>query len=188
MFRLGYLAFISREKMSEIKLVWVGGYPAHYVGEFHCRLEDKHRGLFFIYLPLSPDGRAFTHENTRLPSQHVILNKPLTYYRIWALLCRLNPKAVLIAGHFPRSNMVAALWAISHNRDLYYLSDSNKLDRRNAKRGILGNYILCSLLRRTKKILCIGSLNKDYYTDLCGADIVNNRLHHFPLPHNNIPY
>ncbi len=170
-------------KLPLTRVVWFGGYPAHYMAEFHRRLEVQHDDLFFIYLPFGQQRRAFTHERTTLPSKYLLLPQRLRFLRTWLWLRRLNPEAVLISGNFPRANLVAAFWALMHRRKLYYLCDTNLLDNRNLQRSRLKKFILSLLLRRVNKLLSIGSRNIEFYLFLCGKEHVARSLHPMPLPH-----
>lgn len=171
--------------LPDTRFVWFGGYPAHYMGDFHRRLESRHEGLFFVYVPFGKDGRAFTHEQTRLPRKYVVLPHIGIYVQAWRWLQRLNPKAVLISGNYPRVNMLAAIWAKLHRRELYYLADSNLLDERNLTRSPVTQWILQEILRRTDRLLFIGSRNREFYLTQCGREFAGTHLHHLPLPHDH---
>lgn len=178
----------NRLQLPSTKLVWFGGYPAHYMGEFHKRLEDRHSDLFFVYAPLSAHGPAFSHERTSLPIKHVLLSRANQFVQAWWWLNRLNPCAVLVTGNFPRVNLVAALWAILKRRKLYYLADTNLLDQRNRSRGRVRGLILRMTLRRATMLLSIGTRNSEFYLFECGKENVGNKLHAMPLPHLNSPF
>ena len=165
------------------RLVWFGGFPAHYMGEFHRKLEGRHNDVFFIYVPLGRAGRAFEHEQVELPSRHLLLPKEHRWLVAWRWLCQMDPQAVLIAGNFPRVNLLAALWAGAHGRELYYLCDSNALDRRNLQRGYLKNLMLRWVIGRANKLLTIGTRNSEFYLSLLGKANLSRKLHPFPLPH-----
>ncbi len=178
----------AADKLPPTRLVWFGGYPAHYMGEFHRRLEALHDDLFFIYLPFGQEGGAFAHERTRLPGKYLVLPQSLRFLQTWLWLWRLNPQAVLITGNFPRANLVAACWAYLYGRELYYLADSNLLDQRNLRRSLLNGLILSWGLRRVSKLLSIGSRNREFYLALCGKAHIGRHLHPLPLPHVHAPF
>lgn len=176
---------LSRMPPTPVSIAWVGGFPAHYMGEFHCRLQAMHPGLFFLYVPFGQKGQAFEHEITRLPAFHTQMSSGWQWLRCWRILEHIDPQSVLIAGNFPRTNLMAAVWALKRGRALYYLADSNPLDRRNLRRKWLNNLILGMLLRRAKKILSIGTRNAEFYMQYLDKEQLGKTLLPFPLPHQH---
>jgi glycosyltransferase involved in cell wall biosynthesis len=148
-------------KLPPTKLLWFGGYPAHYMGEFHRQLEARYEDLFFVYLRWGSDGPAFAHESTRLPKKYVLLPQYFQFLSAWRWLGSLDPQAVLITGNFPRANLVAACWAFWHSRELYYLADSNLLDQRNLRRKSLNTLFLQMFLRRATKFEAVEASVRD---------------------------
>lgn len=168
---------------AKVPLAWVGGYPAHYMGEFHCRLQAIHPNVFFLYMSLGQQGRAFEHEITNLPEHHMQVSPKWRFLQCWRSLEHIDPEAVLIAGNFPRPNLVAAAWAWKRGRALYYLADSNLLDSRNLQRKWLNSIMLGIVLRSVTKILCIGTRNAEFYMQYLKKEELNDVLLPFPLPH-----
>lgn len=166
-----------------VRLAWVGGFPAHYMGEFHCRLQALHPKAFFLYVPLGQHGRAFSHEVTRLPAQHIRARSRWQWLWCWRGLERIDPQAVLIAGNYPRTNLIAATWACRRGRALYYLADSNPLDQRNLRRNWLNSLLLGMVLRRATKVLSIGTRNTEFYMQYLDKEQLSKALLAFPLPH-----
>ena len=174
---------LSQTPSAPVRLAWVGGFPAHYMGDFHCRLQALHPKVFFLYVPLGQDGRAFSHEITRLPARHMQGGSRWQWLWCWRSLERIDPQAVLIAGNYPRSNLIAAAWARKRGRALYYLADSNPLDRRNLRRNWLNGFLLGVVLRRATKILSIGTRNAEFYMQYRDKEQLGEALLRFPLPH-----
>lgn len=174
---------LSRTPPVQVRLAWVGGFPAHYMGEFHCRLQAIHPEVFFLYAPLGQQGQAFKHEITRLPENHMQASSGWQWLWCWRSLERIDPKAVLIAGNHPRFNLIAAAWARKRGRALYYLADSNPLDRRNLQRKWVNRLLLGMVLRRVTKILSIGTRNAEFYTQYRDKEQLGEALLPFPLPH-----
>ncbi len=174
---------LSQTPSAPVRLAWVGGFPAHYMGDFHCRLQALHPKVFFLYVPLGQDGRAFSHEITRLPARHMQGGSRWQWLWCWRSLERIDPQAVLIAGNYPRSNLIAAAWARKRGRALYYLADSNPLDRRNLRRNWLNGVLLGVVLRRATKILSIGTRNAEFYMQYRDKEQLGEALLPFPLPH-----
>lgn len=169
-------------KLPLTRLVWFGGYPAHYMSDFHQCLESNYDDIFFVYVPFGKLGRAFMHERSTLPRKYVLLNSPIAHYDAWVWLNRLNPQAVLITGNFPRINLLAYFWAIKKNKKIYYLADSNILDERNQNRNIINKAILRQILLRVTKLLSIGTRNDEFYVS-CLGKLATSKLHRLPLPH-----
>ena len=170
------------------RMVWIGGFPAHYMGEFHSRLQKTYAGVTFIYLPLGRGGRAFSHEMTRLPGEYFLAPNRIPFLWVWLCLERMSPRAILIAGNYPRANLVAAVWACWRGRELYYLADSNPLDRRNLRRNLLNSLLLEVVLRKVTKILCIGTRNAEFYLQYRAKEHLAEVLLAFPLPHLHQPF
>ena len=168
-----------------VSLVWVGGFPAHYMGEFHSLLQANYPSVTFIYTPLGLNGSAFEHEITNLPKYFFLVKKPFKLLSTWFHLWRISPKSILISGNFPRINLVAVIWAILNKREIYYLADSNVLDRQNLHRGCLNRIILGMLLNKVTKILSIGKRNTEFYLGYRDRNDLSNILVPFPLPHRN---
>lgn len=173
----------SEAPSGPVRLAWVGGFPAHYMGEFHCRLQAIYPGVFFLYVPLGQQGRAFSHEITQLPARHMQCSSRWQWLWCWRSLERIDPQAVLIAGNYPRTNLIAAAWACKRGRALYYLADSNPLDRRNLRRKLLNKLMLGMVLRRATKILSIGTRNAEFYMQYRDKEQLGEALLQFPLPH-----
>lgn len=171
-----------------VSLVWVGGYPSHYMGAFHRRLEVEHENLFFLYVPFGRKQSAFAHEQSLLPKKFVLLNQYFSLVKVWLWLERLKPESIVISGHFPRANLVAACWAYLHNRNYYYLADSNSLDYRNLNRNLLSTLILRCFLYRANKLLYIGFRNREFYLTLLGKEHISKYAHFMPLPHLYLPF
>jgi len=177
------MASLSEKGMNPMKIVWFGGYPAHYMSNFHALIESRFSDVFFLYVPLGKRGAEFSHENTKLPQDSLVLRTSWSVIQAWGILNKLNAKAILIAGNYPRINLIAAIWARYKKRELFYLSDSNVLDSKNISRNIFNQFFLKKLLKSTTKLLSIGSRNKEFYIQVCGINFAFPRLHHFPLPH-----
>lgn len=178
----------SESTYKRTRLAWFGGFPAHYMAEFHRRLEARYEDLRFVYVPFGVEGSAFSHEVIELPSRCFVLPKGYSLNWVWQYMDRLNPDAVLIAGNYPRANLVAAAWASLRGRNLYYLADSNPLDGSNLRRNWLNRLILVQLIRRATKILSIGTRNSEFYLELCGKESLGEALLNFPLPHLYEPF
>lgn len=177
------LVMYDYELQLPVPLVWVGGFPAHYMGEFHSRLQDLYPNIAFIYRSLGFNNSAFAHEVTKIPKNYLVVKGRLHALWTWCYLERMNPKSVLISGNYPRNNLIAATWAIWRKRELYYLADSNILDRQNLQRGCVNSMFLGFLLNRVTKILSIGARNTEFYLRYRCKDDLKNVLIAFPLPH-----
>jgi len=169
----------------QIDIAWIGGVPAHYMGDFHLRLENEFKNIYFLYTSFGNRGVDFSHEVVSLPKKSITLSGKYSYIRMWKELYRLNPATLIVAGIYPRENLVAIFWAKFFHRKICYLSDSNLLGKKNISRSSLTSWLLKKLISTFDKLLIIGTLNREYYEKLCGEDFVKNRAQFFPLPHPN---
>lgn len=176
-------------------IAWIGGVPAHYMGDFHLRLENEFDNIYFLYTSFGNRGVDFSHEVVLLPQKSKILSGKYSYVRMWKELCRLDSAALIVAGTYPKENLVAILWAKFFNRKICYLSDSNVLSKKYISRSLLIGWTSRQLIFMFDKLLIIGTLNREFYENLCGEEFVKNRGHFFPLPHphqkfelENCPY
>lgn len=176
-------AFPSQLPSPTVKLVWVGGFPAHYMAEFHSRLEKRFASVGFLYVPYSMRGSAFDHEVVSLPDNLACAPRRWKWLWCWRSLEFSNPDAVLIAGSFPRMNLIAAAWALKRRRRIYYVSDSNLLDEKNLRRSFINKLLLGVVLARVNMILCIGSRNSEFYLQYIKRERLGEVLLRFPLPH-----
>lgn len=166
------------------KIVWFSSLPAHYMSELHHQIEEKFEDIHFIYAPTGSRGIEFSHERLNLPNHSTILASQSSFVEAWKNLNRLNPRAILISGNYPRVNLAAAFWAKYKDRELYYLSDSNILDLKNIKRGFLNKLFLRKLLLSATKLLVIGTRNREFYISVCKDSFIEDKLHRFALPHS----
>ena len=177
---------IYKSRMPSTRLVWVGGYPAHYMGEFNIKLEEKYGELFFIYYRGNKkNSTTYNHEVTTIPEKYVIIDPWLSYLKMWKWLARINPDKILITGNFPRVNIIAYLWGILKNRKIYYYSDSNILDSKNLNRSWLKKIILKKFLTYINKFLVIGKRNREFYMSILGEKNLYEKFIWIPLPCDN---
>lgn len=169
------------------KVVWVGGYPAHYVRAFHCEIERAFPGkIAFVYITNRRAESQRGYEQGNLPSDSVLIPSG-SLVRIPKLMRSLNPRALIVAGHFPRAVMVAALWGFAKRRPVLYWSDTNLMDvkRRGALKAAARRVVLRPFLRRAYKLLYVGMANKEFYCWVLGHSLVRERLQFLPCPHNS---
>ena len=177
---------IHNSRMPYTRLAWVGGYPAHYMGEFNIKLEEKYGELFFIYYRGNKkNSTTYTHEVTTIPEKYVIIDPWLSYLKMWKWLSRINPEKILITGNYPRVNIIAYLWGILKNRKIYYYSDSNILDSKNLNRSWLKKIIFKKFLTYIYKFLVIGKRNSEFYMSILGEKNLSEKFIWIPLPINN---
>ena len=164
------------------KIVWVGGYPAHYMRKLHCALElklpDK---LEFIYVGSGSSKR--TYEQGEFPKSSIILTRK-TPWEIFRILSKYNPHSIIVAGHYPRPLLYTALWGFFKRRNVLYWADTNLLD-------ILSKNVVLLWIRRTlfkvyfRRMYCLlymGNRTRDYYVWVCGRQFVKTKLKWLPLP------
>ncbi|MDH3673080.1 MAG: glycosyltransferase [Gammaproteobacteria bacterium] len=171
----------------EGRIVWVGSYPAHYVRAFHCKIESDFPGkLAFVYITSRQSEFQRSAEQGDLPSDPAVVPSK-SILGIPKLMSRLNPRALMVAGHFPRSLVVAALWGFARRCPALYWSDTNLMDIR--KRGFLmavvRRFVLRPFLRKMHWLLYIGTRNRDFYHWVCGRDLATHKLRFLPYPHDS---
>lgn len=171
--------------MNEQNLAWVSGYPAHYMRDFHRKLQSTYLNqIQFTYIALSEKGAAFAHEEGQLPDNANILSSKDQIIPVWRWLNQTKPAAVLISGHYPKANLVAALWAKFKGKKLYYWSDTNIKDSRHTKRSILKQLFIHLFFKLPNVFLYIGTRNKEYYQSKIPSHKQTQNLMFLPLPHN----
>jgi glycosyltransferase involved in cell wall biosynthesis len=164
------------------KIVWIGCYPAHYTRQFHCAIERRFpEQIQFIYTGDILFERAY--EQGDLPKDSIILSSGGPW-KIWRILRQLDPKTILVAGHYPRVLVYGAVWGFIRRRDVLYWADTNLL-------GILLKYdrslwirrsILRGYLGRMLYLLYASTRTRDYYIWACGPYLLKARLRCLPWP------
>lgn len=164
------------------KIAWVGGYPAHYTRIFHRALEVRFPGeIEFIYVGNSHSERAY--EQGGLPKSAVILTGSVSW-KLLQQLFKLNPRSVIVAGHYPRPLFYAVLWGFYMRRDVLYWADTNLLDIFFKSKGLLWlrRLILKAYFRRMHSLLYTGVRTRDYYVWACGRQVAKTKLKWLPYP------
>lgn len=171
--------------MSKVVLAWISGYPAHYMREFHRELRSAYADqVQFTYAALSKQGAAFKHEQGKLPENANVLSNAGQTIAVWKWLNKIQPSIVLISGHYPKANLIAAIWAKYKGRQLYYWSDTNVKDERHKKRSFLRRLFIDIFFHLPNTFLYIGSRNKEYYLSKLENRKKIPQLKFLPLPHN----
>lgn len=172
----------------KVSLLWVGGYPSHYMSEFHYRMQKLYPSVFFMYLSFKRNTKASAHEVLNMPDRFIYSRSLLTWLWCWNNLEEINPEAILLCGTYPREIFVAYIWAILRNRSIYYLSDNNSLDSKNLKRNWLNRTLMKFMLCNINKVMCIGTRNAEFYMKYLSKEKLSKNLIFFPLPHDNIKF
>ena len=166
----------------ERKVVWVGGYPSHYMRALHCALEKKYpKNIEFIYVDSSSSQR--TYEQGVLPKASILLSKK-TPWAIISLLLKVKPHSIIVAGHYPRVLIYAALWGFCLGKNVSYIADTNLLDVLR-KKGFflwLRRTIFKAYFSRMHSLLYVGSRTRDFYVWTCGLSTVKAKLKSLPYP------
>ena len=150
------------------KIVWVGGYPSHYMRAMHCSLESKFPGRFeFLYTEQVSERK---YERGSIPQQAFILRRQ-SLWNVWTLLTKRNPAGLIVAGHFPRAVFYATLWAFVLRRKVFYWADTNLLDEvlRNGLSKFFRRAILKQYLTLMHSLVYPGVRTRDYYYWICGT-------------------
>ena len=174
----------------ERRIIWVGSYPAHYVRDFHCKIESAFPGkLVFVYITTRQSESQRGYEQGDLPSNSVIARAE-SILGIPRLMSRLNPRALVVAGHFPRGLLLAALWGFAMRRPVLYWSDTNLMDvtRRGVLLAAVRRLVLRPFLRRMHRLLYMGNRNREFYHWVCGPSLAPEKLWFLPCPHDSVPF
>ncbi len=180
---------LGRNQRPQVPSVaWVSGYPAHYMRDFHSELKRRHGGrVSFAYRARAKLGPAFDHERGSLPPDAMVCPRFGAWIQLWRWLNKSQPKSVFISGHYPYSNLLAALWAKLNKRQLCYWSDTNSLDSRHVRRWRIKRWMLRRFFAWPDVLCFIGSRNRDSYQAQVREDI-SPRLQRLPLPHDPVPF
>jgi len=160
-------------------IAWVGCYPAHYTRVIHRALEERFPDkLAFIYSGIISE-RAY--ERGDLPRASFILERG-SPWEVHRILCQVNPRSIIVAGHFPRAAVYAALWGFMHKRAVNYYADTNLLDVLLKKWMALWlrRVLFKSYFRLMHYLLYPGSRTRDYYVWVCGPNIKESRMQWLP--------
>jgi glycosyltransferase involved in cell wall biosynthesis len=173
-------------------IVWVGGYPSHYIRNLHNRIEEKYPNrVHFVYLGVSEyDYSQRAYESGRLP-QNCIVIEPGNFIKQSQILIKelryQNPMLVVTAGHFPRPICIAALWGHMKGCYVCYWSDTNLNDTlvKSWPLRIIKKFTLRFYLKKMDRLLYIGSNNKAFYSWCLDHHLIVNHLIRFPYPHDH---
>lgn len=176
------------------KIAWVGGYPAHYMCELHCRLEKLYPGrIRFFYVESNRTLRKQReYETAELPRSHELFTNRSRFrtFRLIKRLAGFAPDLIITAAHYPRPIWLAALFFIARGGKVCYWSDTNLHDIllrprwwQSSKRTVFGFY-----LRRMYRLLYMGSRNRDFYVWAAGREHFNRKAVFVPYPHNHEKY
>lgn len=175
--------------MPDEVIAWVTGYPAHYMREFHRKLKIKHVDqIQFIYTALSEKGAAFKHEQGEIPENAHVISMTEQVFNTWKLLNKIQPTTIIINGHYPKANLIAAIWAKCYRRKLYYWADTNIQDKRHKKRSLIRSTLIDIFFYLPDTFFFIGTRNKEYYLSRISKRNNKPDLKFFPLPHNPKPF
>ncbi len=170
--------------MKSPSMVWVGGFPSHYVRAFHREVEKRWDGkVLFVYMLSNQTVVGRQYECGSLPENHIVVQEKHNR-SILSILNRINPEKLFVTGHSPVPILTAIIWGLLKHKKLFYWSDTNIYDLFR-KKGGMKSFILrlakSSLLKRMYWIMYIGRANRDYCLWLCGS-LVERKLHFLPYP------
>lgn len=173
------------ENIDQKKILWVGGYPAHYVRQMHLMAEEMRPGVMhFIYVIDDACMHERNYEQGQLPHANTVLAKNYPVKQFLQILQKLSPKALIITGYNQRLLAAILLWAYLKKKCFCFWSDTNILITMNG--GSLIRFtkaiILNLIFSRAYKCLYIGSRNRDFYIWLLGLRLATGKLFSLPYP------
>jgi len=166
----------------QTKIVWLSGYPAHYMRSFHCRLEQAYPSLInFVYIDDLNSSRSY--EKGNLPDAKYFLNEHANWNVVTRILSKINPKIIIVSGHYPRPLLKAALWGFKNKIPVLYWSDTNLYDvlvKSNWQR-CLRKLFFRWYFKRMHTLLHPGARTRDYYIWAAGRSTAS-KLIQMPYP------
>jgi len=176
------------------KIAWVGGYPAHYMCELHCRIEKLYQGrIHFFYVESNKRLRKQReYELASLPVSHDIFTNR-SWFRTFHLIKRINdfcPGLIITAAHYPRPIWLSAIVFILRKKNVCYWSDTNLQDilLRSKWWQFFKKIIFGLYLRKMWRLMYIGSQNREFYVWATDRTHFNKKGIFFPYPHNHGRY
>jgi len=174
--------------MTEIdknKVLWIGGYPSHYVRAMHLKIETIRPGaVHFIYIKNNNNSNERDFEYGQLPLAITLLEGNFPIMSFLNILKRSRPRALIISGYDRPLFVSALLWSYWNRIKFCFWCDtniiiimSNSFIKRLLKKTILG-----LLFSRAYKLLYIGSRNRDFYIWLLGLRKSIDKLFFLPYP------
>lgn len=167
-----------------MEVLWIGGLPAHYTRAWHIRLECEFGDrIRFLYLKGRGISGESIYEIAESPKSSIFLGAN-NWLEIWKQLEVVNPRLVIVAGHYPRGVMIGWLWCIANNRRVAYWGDTNILDtfRKSRLKRVVEIIWKRFLFRWVDDFLYVGVRSRDYYGYVVGYNRLEDRLFKVPLP------
>lgn len=173
------------ENIDPKKILWVGGYPAHYVRQMHLTVEEMRPGVMhFIYVVDDACMHERNYEQGQLPHASTVLATNYPVKQVLQILRKLRPKALIITGYNRRLLVAILLWSYLKKKCFCFWCDTNILITVNG--GSLIRFIKAIILNlifsRAYKYLYIGSRNRDFYIWLMGLHLATDKLFFLPYP------
>lgn len=173
------------EQIGRGKVIWVGGYPAHYVRQMHVTLEAlRPAEVHFIYLAESANRDERSYERGQLPVSSIVLDDTCPMMRFLHVLRKLRPKALIVTGYNHRLLRATLLWSCLVRANFSFWSDTNILItlEGNLAARLVKKAVLKRVLLRARKLLYVGTRNRDFYVWLLGLRQAVGKLFFLPYP------
>lgn len=167
------------------KILWVGGYPAHYVRQMHLAVEAMRPGaMHFIYIADSANVSERCYERGQLPTASTVLESNYPVKQFLGILQKTRPKALIITGYNLRLVGITLLWAYWKRARFSHWCDTNLLINleQNPLLLLIKRSILKVIFSRAHKLLYIGARNRDFYIWLLGLRLATDKLFFLPYP------
>ncbi len=109
-------------------------------------------------------GYSQEYVSQKSASKENIPNSFLTFIRLYKLINKINPKAILLTGYWPRFNFIALLVAIYSRRALLLRCEAtDQAIQRSPISGLIRRAILKVLYKNIDEFLFIGENSRQHY-------------------------
>ncbi len=165
------------------RVAWLSCYPAHYMRLFHRRIEERFPAeLDFTYFGSQMAERSY--ETGALPIASRTLSGTCSPWEVANLLMRLNPRAIIVAGHSPLPLLHSALWGFANHRPVLYWADTNihNVLSKNVFAQRIRRLLFGMFFKKMYRLLYPGTRTREFYSWACGQGVETGKLIWMPLP------
>jgi len=176
------------------KIVWISGFPAHYMRDLHVKLESIYSDrLCFFYL--DQDSRVSGergYEQGELPSS-VQLYPGSNSFRCVSLIKHVynkSPDIVILSSHYPWPIFFTGIFFLLIGKKVCYWSDTNIHDiwlSSNVSQ-LFRKVVMFPFLKSMAALMYMGKANRDYYISTIGRRLFHQKRFFVPYPHNHDKY
>ena len=166
-------------------IMWLGGYPSHYVRMMHLEVEKKRPNqIHFFYIDDSKSQSDRNYENGKFPDKKFILKNNISIIKFIKIINFVNPKLIIICGYNNKLLMTALLLSCFKKIPFCFWCDSNIINifDKSIFISIIKRLGLNFILSRAHKLLYIGTRTRDFYLWILGTSKAISKLYFLPYP------